>query len=287
MTDPVRIALGQMCSGLDPEENINTIAQFAAEARAAGAGYLQVPEMSVGFAGDRAQLEAIAEPEVNNRQISRLSDVARENGIVLHVGSLAVSKGNGRFANRSLLFGRSGRLLGQYDKVHLFDADVPDQTKVYRESATYDAGDALVIVDLASEGIAATLGLSICFDVRFGEHYLALAQKGAKLMAVPAAFTQPTGEAHWEVLLRARAIETGSFVLAAAQAGDHANGRSTHGHSMIVDPWGRILAEKADREPGLLLADLDLDAVTDARRRLPVLDMRQAHSLSINHKVAG
>ncbi|MCB9994710.1 MAG: carbon-nitrogen hydrolase family protein [Hyphomicrobiaceae bacterium] len=283
----LRIALGQMRSGTDPDANLDVIAGLAAEAKAAGAAYLQVPEMSVGFAGTATELAKIALPPRDSHQIARLADIARQVGIVLHAGSLAVSKGAGRYANRSLLFGRTGDLLAQYDKIHLFDANVPGETRAYRESATYDAGVDLVTADLRSEGIDAVLGLSICFDVRFGSQYVALAERGANVLAVPAAFTQPTGEAHWEVLLRARAIETGSFVIAAAQAGQHENGRATHGHSMVVDPWGRIVAERADREPGLLLADLDLDLVPDARRRLPVLDTDRAHSLSINHKVAG
>lgn len=262
----VTVALVQMNSGIEAEANLAEIARRAAEARAAGAAYVLTPEMSVVFAENRAGLRERAQGWAGNAAVARLGDIARENGLYLHVGSLAVALDDGRFANRSVLFGPTGGIVAAYDKIHLFDADLPG-IDAYRESATYAGGSEAVIAEV--DGFR--LGFSICYDMRFAALYRALAQAGAQVIAVPAAFTVPTGEAHWHVLLRARAIETGCFILAAAQGGAHANGRATYGHSLIVAPWGEVIAEAEDDAPGLLVATLDLDAVASARQRVPAL----------------
>lgn len=262
----LRVALAQMCSGADARANLDMIALRAAEAREGGVGYLQTPEMSIVFAENREMLKDRAHPWDGNEDVARLSAIARENRLYLHVGSLAIALPDGRFANRSVLFAPDGAIVETYDKIHLFDADIPG-TSAYRESATYAGGNRAVVADL--DGVK--LGFSICYDMRFAALYRSLAQAGAHMIAVPAAFTVPTGRAHWEVLLRARAIETGCYVLAAAQGGTHENGRSTYGHSIIIAPWGEIVAQAEDDAPGLVVADIDLDAVISARQRVPAL----------------
>ena len=277
MSRRVRVALIQMRSGVHPDGNIAAIADLARAAVAAGASYVLTPEVSVAFARDRDELARAALPFEDNPAIDRLADLAETLGIHLHIGSMAVALPDGMFANRAVLFAPDGSIAGTYDKIHLFDADPPGD-RPYRESATYRGGDEAVVTGAAGF----RLGFSVCYDLRFPALFAALAGAGAEVLAVPAAFTVPTGEAHWHVLLRARAIETGSFVLAAAQGGSHENGRRTYGHSLIVDPWGRILAEKSDDAPGIVVADLDLDMVADARLRLPALANRRAFSLSVN-----
>ena len=277
MAHTVRIGLVQLRSGTDPAANLAAIASHVRAAAGDGADYVLTPEMSLAYARDRDELSRIAHVSEDEPALAELGALAAECGIHLHIGSLAVSLPDGHFANRGLLFAPDGRIAAQYDKIHLFDADPPGD-RPYRESDTYRGGERAVV---AAAG-AFRLGLSICYDLRFPALYAALAEAGAQVLAVPAAFTVPTGQAHWHVLLRARAIETGSFVVAAAQGGAHQNGRQTYGHSLVVDPWGRIVAEKADDEPGVLVAEIDLDAVADARRRLPALANRRAFSLSVN-----
>ncbi|RYG93777.1 MAG: carbon-nitrogen hydrolase family protein [Alphaproteobacteria bacterium] len=198
----------------------------------------------------------------------------------MHLGSLAVALPDGRFANRSVLFRPDGTIAATYDKIHLFDATLPG-LKHYRESETYAGGNEAVVTD--APGFR--LGMTICYDVRFPKLHRSLAEAGAEVISVPAAFTVPTGEAHWEVLLRARAIETGSFVIAAAQAGQHENGRSTWGHSMIIDPWGRILEQLGGDGPGIAIADIDLNAVDEARGKVPALANARAFSLTLPEPV--
>ncbi|RDE08848.1 carbon-nitrogen hydrolase family protein [Pelagibacterium lacus] len=262
----VSVALVQMTSGLEPEANLAEIEMRVAEARQAGAGYVLTPEMSVVFAESRDGLRQRAGGWDGNPALERLAGMARANRLYLHIGSLAVALDDGRFANRSVLFDPAGAIVATYDKIHLFDADLPG-IDAYRESATYAGGGQAVVADAG----AFRLGFSICYDMRFGALYRALAQAGADVIAVPAAFTVPTGRAHWHVLLRARAIETGCFILAAAQGGQHANGRATYGHSLVVAPWGEVIAEAKGDAPGLVMADLDLDAVRTARQRVPAL----------------
>jgi predicted amidohydrolase len=262
----LKIAAIQMQSGLDPEANLAALEPMLAEAAAAGAHYVLTPEVTMIFPENREQLRSVAAPFEGHPQLQRVAELAREHGMFVHIGSLAVPLSDGRFANRSVLFSPEGEIAATYDKIHLFDATIAG-LNAYRESATYRAGEVAVTARVGE----AKLGFAICYDMRFPRLFNSLANAGATLLAVPAAFTVPTGEAHWHVLLRARAIETGSYVIAAAQGGQHANGRATYGHSIIIDPWGRIVAELEHDRPGVLLADIDLARVTDARERIPAL----------------
>ena len=262
----MKIAAIQMRSGLDPEANLAALEPMLAEAAAAGAAYALTPEVTMLFPENRDQLRSVAAPFEGHPQLARVGELARQHGMHIHIGSLAVPLPDGRFANRSVLFGPDGAMLATYDKIHLFDADIAG-LNAYRESATYAGGEQAVTVPLGP----VTLGMSICYDMRFPRLYNALANAGANLIAVPAAFTVPTGQAHWHVLLRARAIETGSWVIAAAQGGQHPNGRATYGHSLIIDPWGRVVAELDHDRPSVLLAEIAPEAADDARQRIPAL----------------
>lgn len=262
----MKVAAIQMRSGLDPDANADALEPLIAQAAAAGARYVLTPEVTMIFPENRAQLERVAAPFEGHPQLARVGSLARHHGIDIHIGSLPIPLPDGRFANRSVLFGPDGTIRATYDKIHLFDATIAG-LDAYRESATYRGGEAAVTAALGPF----TLGLSICYDMRFPQLYNALANAGATLLAVPAAFTVPTGQAHWHVLLRARAIETGSYVIAAAQGGAHANGRATYGHSLVIDPWGRVLAELDHDEPGVLVAEIDPQQVADARQRIPAL----------------
>jgi deaminated glutathione amidase len=272
----MRIAALQMTSGTAPGPNLDSLEKLAEEAVGQGAGYLLSPEVTVVFAENRDGLKAVAGPWQGNPAIARVSALARRLGVHLHLGSLAVALPDGRFANRSVLFGPDGAISATYDKIHLFDATLPG-LRNYRESETYAGGDSAVVADLE----AFKLGFTICYDVRFPALHRALAEAGATLIAAPAAFTVPTGEAHWEVLLRARAIETGCYVIAAAQAGTHENGRSTYGNSMIIDPWGRVLTRLGGDGPGVAIADIDPAAVAEARGKVPALDNARPFSLAV------
>ena len=262
----MKIAAIQMRSGPEPEANLAALEPLLAEAVAAGARYVLTPEVTVAFAENREGLARVAGPYGGNPQLAVLAGLAKRHGVFLHVGSMAVALEDGRFANRSVLLGPDGQVQGLYDKIHLFDATIAG-LNAYRESDTYKGGDAAVVVRVDD----IKLGMAICYDVRFPPLFNALANGGAQLIAVPAAFTVPTGQAHWEVLLRARAIETGSYVIAAAQGGLHPNGRATYGHSMIIDPWGKILAELDHDEPGVITAEISAETVADARQRIPAL----------------
>lgn len=262
----MKVAAIQMRSGLDPEANLAALEPLLAQAAAAGAQYALTPEVTMIFPENRDQLRSVAAPFEGHPQLRRVGELARRHGMHVHIGSLPVPLEDGRFANRSVLFGPDGAIVATYDKIHLFDATIAG-LDAYRESATYRGGEVAVTAPLG----AFTLGFSICYDMRFPRLYNALANAGASLIAVPAAFTVPTGQAHWHVLLRARAIETGSYVIAAAQGGAHPNGRSTYGHSLVIDPWGRIVAELDHDDPGVLIAEIAADRVADARDRLPAL----------------
>ncbi len=261
-----RAAMIQMRSGLAPAANIDAAARLIGEARDAGANYVQTPEMTNLLAARREQLFAAIMEEDKDPTLSALRDLARKLGIFVHIGSLAIKLTGDRAANRSFLIDRAGEIAARYDKIHMFDVDL-ENGESYRESNNYRPGDTAVLVDLPW----GRMGMSICYDIRFPALYRALAEAGAAMLTIPSAFTRQTGEAHWHVLLRARAIENGCYVLAAAQGGRHENGRETFGHSMIVDPWGRILAE-AGREPGIVMAEIDPAAVAEARRRIPSLE---------------
>jgi predicted amidohydrolase len=273
----VRVAALQMTSGMEPEANLEALATLAHQAAAQGAAYALSPEVSNVFAKDRDGLKSTTWPWENSPTVARCAAIARDTGIHLHVGSMVVARPGSKYANRSVLFGPDGAVNATYDKIHLFDATLPGDRE-YRESATYVGGDTGVV----GEAAGMKLGLSICYDVRFPALHPALAEAGAEVITVPAAFTVPTGEAHWEILLRARAIETGCWVIAAAQAGHHENGRSTYGHSMIIDPWGKIVGQLGGERPGVLVVDIDLNAVAEARGRVPALANARQFSLSVN-----
>ena len=260
----------QMRSGISVEANIAAAEAMIREAAAAGASYVLTPEMTNVLDRDRSRLLAAVSPEDGDPALARLRMLARELAIHLHVGSMAIRLGEDGVANRAFLIAPSGAILARYDKIHMFDVDLAGGES-YRESRLYRAGGTAVVADLPWT----RLGLTVCYDVRFPQLHRALAKAGAEVLAVPAAFTRTTGEAHWHVLVRARAIETGSWVVAAAQAGSHEDGRETYGHSMIVDPWGRIVAE-AGREPGIILAEIDPAASATARAAIPALSNERA-----------
>ena len=268
----------QMCSGLSPQENLRAIERGAVEAKNLNVNYLLTPEMSVAFGENRAEMAGVSHPFENNPDLERCAQIARENALYLHIGSLAIALENSKFANRSVLFGPDGHIIQTYDKIHLFDADIAGD-EAYRESNTFEGGERAVVVSL--EGF--DLGMSICYDLRFSILYRFLAKAGGGVIAVPAAFTVPTGEAHWLVLLRARAIETGCYIIAAAQGGIHENGRKTYGHSVIVDPWGEIVAQQDNQSPGLIVTKINMERVNRARRALPVLLNDAQFCLSVNH----
>jgi len=260
-----KIALVQMRSGMAPEVNCAAALAAIAEAKSAGADYVLTPEMTNIIESKRERLMAAIVDEERDPTLAALREAARKHAIYVHIGSLAVKASPDKAANRSFLIDRSGEVVARYDKIHMFDVDLAGGES-YRESRSYRPGDLAVVADLPW----GRLGVTICYDLRFPALYRALAESGASFFSIPSAFTRPTGEAHWQVLLRARAIENGCFVFAAAQGGKHESGRETYGHSLAVDPWGKILAE-GTTEPGVILAEIDPAAVTAARSRIPSL----------------
>jgi deaminated glutathione amidase len=260
-----KAALVQMRSGMAPEVNCAAALAAIAEAKSAGAEYVLTPEMTNIIEAKRERLMAAIVDEERDPTLAALREAARKHSIYVHIGSLAVKASPDKAANRSFLIDRSGEVVARYDKIHMFDVDLAGGES-YRESRSYRPGDLAVVADLPW----GRLGVTICYDLRFPALYRALAESGASFFSIPSAFTKPTGEAHWHVLLRARAIENGCFVFAAAQGGKHESGRETYGHSLAIDPWGKILAEGAT-EPGVILAEIDPAAVTAARSRIPSL----------------
>jgi predicted amidohydrolase len=254
-----------MRSGLSPHANLDSAVRLIEEAKSGGADYVLTPEMTNILEIRRERLFAALEPEESEPSLAAFRDLARKLGIFLHIGSLAIKLLPEKAANRSFLIDRKGEIIARYDKIHMFDVDL-DGGESYRESRNYRPGEIGVAADLPW----GRLGLTVCYDLRFPALYRALAEAGSSFLAIPSAFTRQTGEAHWHVLSRARAIENGAFVLAAAQGGKHENGRETFGHSLVVDPWGRILAE-GGTEPGVILAVIDPAEVTTARARIPSL----------------
>ncbi|MGH1574566.1 carbon-nitrogen hydrolase family protein [Methylobacterium sp. P31] len=255
----------QMRSGRDPSANRDAAVAGVREAASRGAAYVQTPEMTSLVERSRERLFAQVTTEEQDRTLAALREAARETATVVQIGSIAVRSGD-KIANRAYLIGVDGEVLASYDKLHLFDVDLPSGER-WRESATYTGGACAVLAATPW----AMFGLTICYDIRFPGLYRALAEAGAEVLTAPACFTRQTGEAHWHVLQRARAIETGSFVISAAQGGLHEDGRETYGHSLIVDPWGRVLADASGSEPGIILAEIDLAQVADARTRIPSL----------------
>jgi predicted amidohydrolase len=269
----------QMCSGVDPERNAAAMARLVRDAAGQGATYVQTPEMTGMLQRDRAAAKALLRDETNDIIVGTAGELAKELGIYVHVGSTAIALDGGMLANRGYLFGPDGRILNRYDKIHMFDVDL-DNGESWRESAAYHPGSEARVLSLPF----AEMGFAICYDVRFPALFRAQAVAGAQVMTVPAAFTKQTGEAHWEILLRARAIENGMFVIAAAQAGLHEDGRETFGHSMIVDPWGRVLACAGPAGEAVIVAEIDTAAVKAAHDKIP--NLRNAREFSIE-KVAG
>lgn len=265
-TGRFRVGLVQMCSGRNVERNLAEAGELIREAARQGAQYVQTPEITTLMEPERTRLFAAVRPEEGNPAVAHFRGLARELGIWLHVGSMAVLLPSGKIANRALLFSPGGDLEARFDKIHMFDVDLPGGES-YRESKNYQSGDTAVLADLPW----GTLGITVCYDLRFPHLYRALAKAGADFLAIPSAFTRPTGAAHWHVLMRARAIENGCFVLAAAQAGKHESGRETYGHSLIITPWGEVLAEADGVHATVILADIDSSLVQQARSRVPSL----------------
>ncbi len=265
----IKIGVLQMTGGIDPLVNAATLVEAIGTAAAAGAQILFTPEMSGLIDRDRSRGAASIVAEQDDPVLAAVCSAAADAKIWVHLGSLAVRRSDGKFANRGFVIDATGTVRTRYDKMHLFDVDLPTGES-WRESAAYVAGDAAMVVDTP----AGKVGTSICYDLRFAGLYRALSDAGATLLSVPAAFTRPTGAAHWHVLLRARAIESAAFVVAAAQTGVHADGRTTYGHSLVVDPWGDVVLDMGERA-GLGYADLDLDRVEQVRTRIPVLAHRR------------
>jgi predicted amidohydrolase len=260
-----KVGLVQMRSGLDPHANLTALLSSIDEAKRGGADYVQTPEMTNILALKREQLFANIIAEEHDPTLAALRELAQKLSIYIHVGSLAIKVTPDKAANRSFVIDRNGNLAARYDKIHMFDVDLAGGES-YRESNNYRAGDLAVAADLPW----GRLGMTVCYDLRFPALYRALAEAGASFLAIPSAFTKQTGEAHWHVLMRARAIENGCYVFAAAQGGRHENGRDTFGHSLVVDPWGKIVAE-GGTEPGVIIAEIDPAAVAAARGKVPSL----------------
>ena len=265
----------QMRSGTGIERNAAVFEAMVREAAGAGAHYIQTPEMTGALVRDRAALKAMLRPEDGDIIAAAAGRLSAELGVHIHVGSTAIAAPGGKIANRGFLFGPGGKI-ASYDKIHMFDVDL-DNGESWRESATYEAGGRSVVAELPF----ADLGMAVCYDLRFPHLFRAQALAGANVLTVPAAFTRQTGEAHWHVLLRARAIENGAWLVAAAQGGTHEDGRETFGHSMIVDPWGRIVAEADGAEPGIVYADIDIAAAADARKKIP--NLRNAREFAVEY----
>lgn len=265
-----RIALLQSTTGIDPAANLLALGEAIDQAAAGGAEILFTPEMSGLLDRDSARAAKVLRSQGEDSVLAACREAARSHCIWLHVGSLAVLVDDGKVANRSFLIDREGEVRATYDKLHLFDVDLPTGES-WRESNVYSPGKGVVLVNGTPVG---KLGLTICYDLRFPGLFARLAESGSDVIAVPAAFTVPTGKAHWHVLLRARAIEAGLFVVAAAQVGHHEDGRTTFGHSLVIDPWGEVLLDMGE-ERGVGFAEIDLKRITDVRSRLPALNHRR------------
>lgn len=260
-----RVGLIQMRSGRTPQANVDAAAKLIGEAKTAGADYVQTPEMTNIMEVRREQMFAAIVAEELDTSLATFRELARQLSMYLHIGSLAVKVAPDKAANRAFLIDPRGEIVARYDKIHMFDVDLANGES-YRESRNYKPGELAVVADLPW----GRLGVTICYDLRFPSLYRALAEGGSSFLAIPSAFTKQTGEAHWHVLNRARAVENGCYVFAAAQGGKHENGRETFGHSIVVDPWGRIVAE-GGTEPGVVIADVDPAEVVAARSRIPSL----------------
>lgn len=269
------VALIQMRSCGDEVKNFIALEEMVRDAASQGAMYVQSPEMTGMIEKNPRKLLDGINAQEGNAFFAKCSKLAKELGIWLHIGSNAVKADNDKCYNRAAIFSPLGEQVCNYDKIHMFDVDLGAGNR-WKESARYEAGYQSMVVDM--DGVK--LGTAICYDVRFPQIFRSQAKLGAKILTCPAAFTKPSGEAHWEILLRARAIENGAFMLAAAQGGVHEDGRETYGHSMIVDPWGAIVAELNHNEPGILVAEIDLAKVDDARAKIPALNNERKFSIA-------
>ena len=265
-----RIALFQSRTGIRPRDNADALVAAVKEAAAGGAAMVFTPEMSGLLDRDSGRAAKNLRNEEQDEVLAACREAAKRHSIWLHIGSLAVVTPNGKVANRAFVIDREGQIRARYDKLHLFDVDLPTGES-WRESNVYSAGSGVVLVNGTPVG---KLGLTICYDLRFPGLFARLAEADADVIAVPAAFTVPTGKAHWHVLLRARAIEAGLFVVAAAQVGRHEDGRQTFGHSLAIDPWGDVLLDMAEGT-GVGFADIDLKRISDVRGRIPALNHRR------------
>jgi predicted amidohydrolase len=270
----VTVAGVQLRSGRDPARNLADTEALVREAAGRGATYVQTPEMTSLLERSREDLMAKITAEAQDPFLARIRVLAAELAVTVHLGSLPILRPDGKVANRAFVIGPDGGLVARYDKIHMFDVDLAGGES-WRESATYTAGSEAVLAEAAGMRI----GVAICYDIRFPQLFRAYAKAGAAVLTAPAAFTRQTGEAHWHVLQRARAIENGAFVISAAQGGRHEDGRETFGHSVVVDPWGRILAEAEGDEPGVVVATLDLAESAAARAKIPSLRNERTFTL--------
>jgi predicted amidohydrolase len=273
----VKVACVQMRSGRDPSANLAAAERLVRDAAGRGARYVQTPEMSNILERSRDDLFRSIRPEADDPFLARMRDVASELAVTVHIGSLAIRRDDGKVANRAFVIGPDGAIIARYDKIHMFDVDLPNGES-WRESATYTPGTEAVMAEV--EGLR--VGLAICYDVRFPQLFRRYAHAGADVVTAPAAFTRQTGVAHWHVLQRSRAIENGAFVVTAAQGGLHEDGRETYGHSLVVDPWGRVLAEADGAEPGIVVADIDPAESRAARARIPSLVNERPFDLALS-----
>lgn len=263
----MRVACIQMQSGISIASNIEAMDELVRKAASDGATYIQTPEMTGIVQKNRKGLFEEITSQEDDLLVKHASELAKELGIWLHVGSHAVLVGEDKAANRAFLFSPSGELISTYDKIHMFDVDL-DNGESWRESKVYKPGEKSCLVQMED----CKLGMSVCYDIRFPHLYREYALNGAQILTAPAAFTRQTGRAHWHILQRSRAIENGAFVISAAQGGDHEDGRETYGHSVIINPWGEILAELPHEEPGFISAEIDLNEVLEARQKIPNLN---------------
>jgi predicted amidohydrolase len=266
----MRIALLQMTSGIDPLANARTIVDAVAEAARGGAAMLFTPEMSGLIDQDRKRAASSLRAEGDDPVLAATRAAAREHGIWVHLGSVAVHGDDGRLANRAFVIDDHGEIRARYDKLHLFDVDLPSGES-WRESASYAPGSDAVVVETP----VGALGLAICYDLRFADLFRALSNSGATVLAAPAAFTRPTGAAHWHILQRARAIESAAYMVSAAQTGTHEDGRATYGHSLVIDPWGTVLLDMGEAA-GVGFVEIDPARIADVRTRVPVIAHRRA-----------
>ena len=276
----ITVAAVQMRSTMDPARNLRDFEALVREAAGKGARYIQSPEMTGALVRDRKLLMQLIKPAESDPLVARAAALAAELGIHLHIGSTAIARPDGKVANRAFVFGPDGGLIATYDKIHMFDVDL-DNGESWRESATYEPGREAVVANLPF----GRMGLAVCYDLRFPQLFREEALAGAEMLTVPAAFTRQTGEAHWHVLLRARAIENGAFVVASAQGGKHEDGRETYGHSLIADPWGAVVAEADHDEPGVVVVEIDLAASAAARGKVP--NLRNARDFGVRLADAG